>query len=377
MSKLYCTPDERHIEVELVLEGPRPAPRRSRRFGHEVEIEFHEDSPVRNGYPIPRSGNWGAYAPFPRDWGAKSDGSLSAEHAGVEIVSPVLHGPAGVAAVGYVYGQLEALDGWPSPRCGGHIHIERASRDGHARQDLLVALLEEGFVALTGGYDRWVRRSYAKPIKEDYDYGRLLAGGSSRRDRYSFVNQTNRETVEFRFPPATLSLPQFVLNLGMAQFVALYHRRYRRDRLVRRLESQAGWGLLDRVVAGLEFLREHAGWGPGGAWLGLPYDPASPPAYAVWVADGEDRRRFGRVELPGEAELLARVARQLPRFITRYYRRGGDGGPRQPRLDGAVAAECDRWVERALAAFDLQPPREGAAPFPLAAGEAGEGAARV
>ncbi len=91
------------------------------------------------GYPLPH--------PFPqacperseRGWTAERDGSLHTDRRGyvaVEIVSPILHGQAGIEQVKQVASILRSLEATVNQTTGRHVHVGAHSVAGESHAEV-------------------------------------------------------------------------------------------------------------------------------------------------------------------------------------------------------------------------------------------------
>lgn len=167
---------------------------------------------------------------LPIGWNAQSDSSIQNNGnwnmAGVEIVSPVLSGPDGVAQVKTVVAWLNSIGAKVNPSCGFHVHVGFANQSASALAKLvcLVANHEKALFAMTGTKGR-ENNHYCKPIKEDFrqlgQRGNLHRCESASRDRYHVLNLTNlacgrQPTVEFRCFAGTLNILKVLAYVQVA-----------------------------------------------------------------------------------------------------------------------------------------------------------------
>lgn len=176
-----------------------------------VEIETH----VPPGVTPRGSHGCGVQVPWlPAGWKADADPSIRAlpGRVGVEFVSPVFEGAAGVAALKAAVAEIKARGGRVNDSCGVHVHVDFDKRDRRAVAKLtrLVANHEKGLFAATGTKkrERGVGSRYGtcwcKPIKP---YGSASAAiRVCSRDRYHGLNLCSAwPTVEFRFFSGSLN----------------------------------------------------------------------------------------------------------------------------------------------------------------------------
>jgi hypothetical protein len=155
---------------------------------------------------------------LPPGWKAMRDGSIRAEeagHQGVEVVSPVLKGEAGLREIQAVCRWLQSKGAKVNRSTGFHVHVGFQGDDVNLqRLASLAACQEEALYAVTGTKAR-ERNHYCKPIKEDRAFKQAFEGSKRPekghcRDRYHSLNITNllshgKPTVEFRLFAGTTS----------------------------------------------------------------------------------------------------------------------------------------------------------------------------
>lgn len=155
-------------------------------------------------------------------WKAERDGSIVSPNynrTGIEFVSPVLKGRAGLQHLVEVTKGMKELGARVNASCGFHVHVGFPTNDLRALQRLvhLVAGFESGLFAATGTKSR-ERSRWCKPIKSDFqgiNYRELAANRSGMRrgavaDRYHSLNLENllggrQPTVEFRIFAGSLN----------------------------------------------------------------------------------------------------------------------------------------------------------------------------
>jgi hypothetical protein len=181
-------------------------------FGVEIETiapdsVIAEDNlrigPTRRGIQVPY---------LPRGWKAEADGSINNDNGGhkCEVVSPILHGPKGLAQAAEVLRTLEAKGHRVNASCAVHVHVgwkRDWPSEALARLVTIVAYVEKGLYAITGTKSR-ERGTYCGGVRK---YGNDKdAKPNLDRDRYHALNLTNparrtKDTVEFRVFSGTTS----------------------------------------------------------------------------------------------------------------------------------------------------------------------------
>lgn len=157
---------------------------------------------------------------FPAGWNGQSDASIRYPEGfkPIEIVSPVLKGADGLRQVAFVLGWLQQNGARVNSSCGFHVHVglpEGRTRD-LSKVVALVARHEAGLFAITGTRSR-ENGSYAKPIRDAYQYAKFKNGDADAHetynlpdDRFCSLNLTNlrygrKPTMEFRVFAGTLN----------------------------------------------------------------------------------------------------------------------------------------------------------------------------
>lgn len=193
-------------------------------FGVEIETMVPRGRIHVGSYHSPAA----CPSPFPSGWKVGSDGSIAAEYGyvGAEFVSPVLHGPTGLAEVVQALSAMSRLRAKVNASTGVHVHVGMPSILGNRANDFelvaswiarLVALTsrhEAVLLALGGTRTRFLNR-YCRTIKEDWKHFRLRAKTLPRlpdynqhAGRYHTLNLINlfdsKRTVEFRAFAGTL-----------------------------------------------------------------------------------------------------------------------------------------------------------------------------
>jgi hypothetical protein len=203
---------------------------------------------------------------LPAGWLATSDGSIrpGPGHVGVEIVSPVLQGPAGILQVLEVCAWLERIGAKVNASTGFHVHVGWRGQPRQLRNLVrLVRRNERALYASTGTRSR-EQGHYCQPISGDHQYDRLLAGAQVRCfDRYRTLNLTNlrnetgKRTVEFRVFSGTTSATKMIAFIRLA--LGLVEKAMGAD-----LEGDADHPTANGREA-TEWLLGELGWGDGQA----------------------------------------------------------------------------------------------------------------
>jgi len=175
-------------------------------FGCEFEL-LGPETLVQNGSLRIGPYHHGIQVPFlPTGWTAERDGSIRSKpgFTPVEVVSPVLRGPEGLAQVAEVLRILtERGFRTAGVTAGCHIHVgfrRDWPADVLARLVSIVAYCEKGLYAITGTKSR-ERGIYCGGVRKYGDD--KTAKPALDRNRYHLLNLTNlangtRDTVEFR-----------------------------------------------------------------------------------------------------------------------------------------------------------------------------------
>lgn len=179
---------------------------------YAVEIETHipygavEPGPHGHGRQVP----W-----LPTGWLADADPSIippTADRRGVEFVSPILDGAAGLREVAAVVAEIKAHGGRVNLSCGVHVHVDFDKSDKIALRKLvkLVANHEKALYAVTGspsrerGIGSRYNTHWCRSLKQYGNVRRAIREGE--RERYHLCNiKTDKPTVEFRVFGASLN----------------------------------------------------------------------------------------------------------------------------------------------------------------------------
>jgi hypothetical protein len=173
-------------------------------FGVEIETVASPTEASASGLRI-GGYHHGEQVPYlPTGWLATRDGSINdSDGLSCEIVSPVLHGAAGLAEVGQALAALREHGHKVNASCGVHVHVgwnRSLPAEALARLVVIAAYAERGLYAITGTKHR-ERGTYCGGVRR---YGNeKTAKESLDRNRYHALNLTNlanhvRDTVEFR-----------------------------------------------------------------------------------------------------------------------------------------------------------------------------------
>jgi len=185
-------------------------------FGVEIETIIPVSSLTANGWTV-GAYHVGANIPNSSGWKTMRDGSIHPDDytfTGVEVVSPVLSGAAGIASVDAMVARLHTMGAKVNASCGLHVHI---GFDGSAQQLAklisLVSFHEKALYASTGTKSREsntycasIKLAY-KPFEKMRSMAELRAGRSSRYHALNLQNLVDgsRPTVEFRVFAGTLN----------------------------------------------------------------------------------------------------------------------------------------------------------------------------
>jgi len=197
-------------------------------FGVEIETSFPRGEIARVG----SHGNGIQVSWLPRGWLADADPSIhgsSGDHRGVEFVSPVLSGSAGLRELIAVIQTIKAKGGKINNSCGLHVHVgfDRRNQIALSKLVALVANFEKAIYASTGTKSRESGR-WCGGFQR---YGNLNAAMTHRTDtRYFILNTTSdKPTVEFRAFAATLKTEKVVGHVLTC--LALVEKALRAERL--------------------------------------------------------------------------------------------------------------------------------------------------
>jgi len=197
-------------------------------FGIEIETVMPAGTVNAGGY------HCGLQIPgLPRGWNAQRDGSLSPPpgYAGVEVVSPVLKGAAGLEQIKTVCEWLANVGAKVNRSTGLHVHIGWTSpNNGPALKRLAcdVANFQKALFASTGTHSREAG-GFCKSVRDDYGMQEKFQRGNERvrmiSDRFMTLNVTNlgssKNTVEFRCFAGTTNLTKILgyvrLCLGIVE----------------------------------------------------------------------------------------------------------------------------------------------------------------
>lgn len=207
-------------------------------FGVEIECTLPETHRMRRGgYHSGRQ-----VTGLPQGWQSQSDGSIrpTRGHYGIEIVSPILIGAAGLRQVVEV---CETLKGWGvkvNKSCGLHVHIGVDPTDVRTIRNLLftVANHETGIFASTGTKRR-ENGHYSSSLRDTHrNITRIRSLRDLRQsplcDRFKSLNLTNiiqgnRPTVEFRAFAGTTNSTKIIGYIRMC--LGLVHRSENKRRM--------------------------------------------------------------------------------------------------------------------------------------------------
>jgi len=181
-------------------------------FGVEIETTC----PRTNRLHVGSYHSTGEQVPYlPEGWVAKSDCSIhtdKAGHVGVEIVSPILKGEAGIIQLIEVIRILNEKGHAVNHTCGVHVHVGFKGRSAQELTKLIntASYLEKGMYAITGTKRR-EQGSYCGSVKEHRNAYAFKSAGR----RYKLLNINNlmpggKGTVEFRCFSGSLNATKIV-----------------------------------------------------------------------------------------------------------------------------------------------------------------------
>jgi len=272
------------------------------------------------GLPLP--------APFPTGWTAEHDGSVYGDgnYTGLEIVSPILQGKAGIDQVKQVAQTLNEIGARVDRRCGFHVHVGAEIAAGGqawvaewvAKLLYQMAMHEKAIYASTGTRRR-ENGSYSTSIKaqqQEADRIRKASSPSRKREelswvasragRYHSLNLTNlftsKATVEFRAFAGTTEWQKMLGHICTC--LALCERARETARMdwnaMASRRTYQGGGEGARALQRFFYL---TGWTKGRRQVGQPE-----VAMAGWIADLGD---------------LDTVKHELMRLAKKYDAAGG------------------------------------------------------
>lgn len=283
----------------------RPQPRTAEQITYGVEIECF--LPTTHRIPV-GAYHVGVQVPgLPPGWRAQRDGSLHTRNGhqyGVEIVSPVLSGTAGLQQIALVTRTLRAWGAEVNESCGLHVHVGVRPDDPRSINNLLwsVANFETAIYAstgttrrMTGSYSRTIKRLPA-PKRPNSLRDLQIADG-----RYHSLNLQNvvnggKPTVEFRAFAGTVNTAKILGYVRMA--VALMERAETQRRI--------GWNAKTPKPTSTIARKS----GPGATDLTRLF-------YALGWTAGREKRTWGLGDTPGTPSLkeikttLMRLARKF------------------------------------------------------------------
>ncbi|MFB3882704.1 MAG: amidoligase family protein [Armatimonadota bacterium] len=304
------------------------------RWGCELEVFLAQDVIQRHGISI------GSYhhghplpAPFPQGWTAERDGSLHTDrrgYVGVEIVSPILKGRAGIEQVKQVAQILREMGASVNHTAAVHLHLSPESVVGPSSSEIaeFVAKLlyqtaqhETALYASTGTHRR-ENGQYARSIKrqkQDADRIRKATTPARKREelswvvsqnaRYHSLNLTNlftsKATVEWRVFASTTSWQKLVGHICTC--LALAERATETTRMDwEAVASEKTYQVKGRGLRELNRLFYLTGWTLGRRDVGQ-----AEVGLAGWIAPIED---------------LNPVKAALRKLARKYSREEQDGG---------------------------------------------------
>jgi hypothetical protein len=242
-------------------------------FGVEIETVAPDHLVRQEGGLRLRIGprHRGIQVPYlPAGWKAEHDCSIGADHGGhsCEIVSPILQGPEGLAAVIQALQVLKDNGHSVNASCGVHVHVgwpRQLPADALARLVTMVAYVEKGLYAITGTKNR-ERGTYCRGVRRYND--RANARDQIERVRYHVLNLTNlahgtKRTIEFRVFSGSLNPTKVV---GWVQVcLGLVERALngKRTPVWHPKPPSGGWKKAGEGQSEVERLLGFLAWGPG------------------------------------------------------------------------------------------------------------------
>lgn len=221
---------------------------------------------------------------FPAGWNAQGDGSLHTSltnYEGVEIVSPVIKGQAGLDQVRQVAALLEEMNAKVNKTCGFHVHLGAVSVAGDDFDEVAdwvrrlvntTAHHEKAFYGASGTKARergtycqslksvWGRKREVLERKMKAEDLRLEAAGLSRYQALNLVPLFGpRRTVEFRCFSGTTNGAKMVAWIQMALAVATLAL----ERNTRFDAPQTGYADTTTAVGAMRRFFYLAGWTRG------------------------------------------------------------------------------------------------------------------
>ena len=243
-------------------------------WGIELELAVSESVLQNDGLRIGPY-HHGIQVPFlPEGWKAEHDGSIQPPrfHRAVEVVSPILCGPDGLAELIEVARILESKGFVRNRSMGCHVHINFKRdwpADVLARLVNIFAYCEKGLYAITGTKSR-ERGMYCGGVRKYGDD--KTAKPALDRNRYHLLNLTNlangtRETIEVRAFQTTLRPSKLA---GYVQVcLGLVERAFtsKRSPVWSPRPLKGGWRKKGEGASEAERLMGYLAWGAGYAKL--------------------------------------------------------------------------------------------------------------
>jgi hypothetical protein len=203
-------------------------------YGIEIECCIPSAALAANGWQV---GGYHAGAPIPGfpGWLAMHDSSIRAQYprVGVEVVSPVLSGPDGMAQIHAMLTKLTEIGATVNRSTGFHVHVGFTGTPAQLRRLIcFVAYHEKALYASTGTTSR-EHNQFCSSIKATHralsELHTMEELARHQMSRYHVLNLTNlqrgtRKTVEFRVFAGTLNATKIAayvqICLGMVQKTA-------------------------------------------------------------------------------------------------------------------------------------------------------------
>lgn len=141
-------------------------------YGVEIECAVPSQALAANGWQVGGRRRGIQIPTMPQGWTAERDGSIHVPdytYEQVEVVSPILSGPEGLAQVREVCRQLEEIGAVVNASTGVHVHVGFPQMDVKALRRLInvVAQNEQALYAV-GGCPRREQSIYCEPLRQKH-----------------------------------------------------------------------------------------------------------------------------------------------------------------------------------------------------------------
>lgn len=241
-------------------------------FGIELETNFD--------YPCPYEDYGDQFVDGFSGWDSRCEGTIE----GVEVVSPILNGVAGIAEILITAQILEDNDGYMDRCCGQHVTVGLPETNEtwtsvmvdlfRAYEEHMYAVTGDDYRYSKGGYGGSMKRGGANGVRVRWDGANPVPSYADQYPPYYFL-----PSVELRYPPGTLNPVQIALNIGLCLSLAEVALNTSPEEAQERREQQTG-GLIARQIEEATAFFEGNGWREN---YGLPYNVDDPPT--VWLVD--------------------------------------------------------------------------------------------